>query len=77
MSEPYNPFLRLTHLFTAAGVHRSTPLHIRPERIIEICDGEIYVEGKGSYIVAGKADELHAQVLAKLHENRQAETLGK
>ena len=73
----HDPFLRLIHLFSAAGQHRSTPLFIRPERIIEICDGEIFVEGKGSYVVSGKADELHTQVLAKLAENRQAETLGK
>jgi len=76
-SDPYNPFIRLTHLFSEDGRHHSGPLFIKPERILEVLNGKVYVEGGGSYVVSEKAEQIIALVLAKAAENREAETLGR
>lgn len=74
---PFDPFLRLTHLYSAGAAHRSSPLFLRPERVVEIVDGTVYVEGNGSYTVREKAEEIRDLVIRKLAENREAATLGK
>ena len=70
-----DPFIKLTKLFTDRG-HKSSPLFLRPERVVEIEDHRVHVEG-GSFDVSEKAEQIRALVVAKLAENRQAETLGK
>lgn len=72
----HDPFIKLTHLWTADGKHQSTPLYLKPERVIEIVNGRVYVEG-GDFVVSEKADQIRDLVIAKLAENRQAETMGK
>lgn len=72
----YDPFIKLTHLYTEAGAHRSSPLYLKPERVIDIANGHVFVEG-GNYIVSEKADQIRDLVVAKLAENKQAETMGK
>jgi hypothetical protein len=73
----HDPFITLHHLFSKDGAHRSTPLILRPEDIAEMCDGEVFLKRGGSYTVREKAEEMKKLVLEKMHENRQAETLGK
>lgn len=72
----HDPFIQLTHLFSEDGAHRSSPLYVMPEKVTEILNGKIYL-GSSSFVVREKAAEVHALIVAKLEENRQAETLGK
>lgn len=74
---PFDPFVELTHLFSADGAHRSTPLLVLPRHVWHITDGEVYLEGGGKFVVREKAKEIHAKVIAKLEEGRQADVLGK
>ena len=77
-AEPHDPFIRLNHLFTVEGQHRSSALYVKPESISEFYDGRIHTNGgQFSWLVSEKAAEIRALVLAKLAENRQANALGK
>lgn len=73
----HDPFITLHHLFSKDGRHQTSPLILRPEDVSEMCDGEVFLKRGGSFCVREKAEEIKKLVLEKLHENRQAETLGK
>jgi hypothetical protein len=75
---PHDPFIKLNHLFSVEGSHRSSALYVKPEAISEFYDGKIYTHGgQFCFVVSEKAAEIRALVLGKMKENRQAETLGK
>lgn len=73
----HDPFIKLTHLYTKEGGHHSTPIFILPDKVREIYNGKVYVEGNYNFDVSEKADQIHTLVINKLAENKQAETLGK
>ncbi|MEO7778485.1 MAG: hypothetical protein ABIY63_13215 [Fibrobacteria bacterium] len=72
----HDPFIKLTHLWTADGLHRSSPMFLLPEKVREIFNGQVFLEGNYSFVVAEKAEQVHDLVITKLAENRQADTMG-
>ncbi len=72
----HDPFIKLTHIFTDDQGHHYTPVYMRPERILEFRNGQIFMDN-GDYHVSEKAEQIHALIINKLAENREAETMGK
>jgi hypothetical protein len=72
----HDPFMRLTKVAIESGRLRTSPLFLKPEEVREIQNGKVHVSN-GYHEVAETALEIQQKTVAKLQENRQAETLGK
>lgn len=77
MSAAHDPFIKLTHLWTEDGAHKSSPFYIQPESVRTFYNGRVYLVGETSFQVSEKAEQIHQLVVAKLAENKEADTLGK
>lgn len=73
----YDPFIKLTHLWSDEGGHRSSPIYLLPDKVREFYNGKVYMDGNYSFVVCEKAEQIRKLVVEKLAENRQADALGK
>lgn len=73
----HDPFIKLTHIYTKEGGHWNSPIFILPDKVREIYNGRVHVEGGYSFDVLEQAGPIHTLVINKLAENREADTMGK